>query len=45
MANTYIEMETLKFLLFNVYNLKRVLEQERFLEYDEAPMVLMLKAV
>jgi butyryl-CoA dehydrogenase len=45
MVNTYIEMETLKFLLFNVHFLKRVLEQERFLEYDEASMAMMLDAV
>nr|MBC7612112.1 acyl-CoA dehydrogenase [Pseudopedobacter sp.] len=45
MANTYIEMETLKFLLFNVNNLKSVLEQERFSDYDEESINMMLDSV
>lgn len=45
MANTYIEMETLKFLLFNVHDLKSVLEQERFQEYDEESISMMLDSV
>ena len=45
MANTYIEMETLKFLLFNVHDLKTVLEQEQFEEYDEESIAMMLDSV
>ncbi|TXD85259.1 acyl-CoA dehydrogenase [Subsaximicrobium wynnwilliamsii] len=45
MANTYIEMETLKFLLFNVHDLKGVLQQERFSEYDEESINMMLDSV
>lgn len=45
MANTYIEMETLKFLLFNVHDLKSVLKQERFQEYDEESISMMLDSV
>ena len=45
MANTYVDLETLKFLLFNVNRLKDVLEQERFSEYDEASIAMMLDSV
>lgn len=45
MANMYIEMETLKFLLFNVHDLKSVLEQERFQDYDEESISMMLDSV
>ncbi len=45
MANTYIDMETLKFLLFNVNDLKSVLKQERFEDYDEESITMMLDSV
>lgn len=45
MANTYVDMETLKFLLFNVHDLKSVLQQERFSEYDEESISMMLDSV
>ncbi len=35
MSNQYIDIETLKFLLFEVNGIKEVLAQERFAEYDE----------
>ena len=45
MANTYVEMETLKFLLINVNDLNSVLQQERFADYDEESISLMLDSV
>lgn len=45
MANHYVDMETLKFLLFNVHNLNEVLEQEHFSDYDEESITMMLDAV
>ncbi len=35
MSNAYVDIETLKFLLFDVHTIKEVLSQERFSEYDE----------
>ena len=45
MANTYMDLETLKFLLFNVHDLKTVLEQERFSDYDEESIAMMLDSI
>jgi butyryl-CoA dehydrogenase len=45
MANTYVDLETLKFLLFHVHDLKSVLEQERFADYDEESIQLMLDSI
>ncbi|MGB5170799.1 MAG: acyl-CoA dehydrogenase [Eudoraea sp.] len=44
MANKYIDINTLKFLLYKVHNLKSVLEQPRFLDYDEGSVELFLNA-
>ncbi|WP_281542809.1 acyl-CoA dehydrogenase [Maribacter aestuarii] len=45
MANTYVDLETLKFLLFQVHDLKSVLEQERFKDYDEESIHMMLGSI
>ena len=45
MANQYIDMNTLKFLLFEVHSLQDVLEQDRYAAYDEASIDMMLDAV
>lgn len=45
MANTYLDLETLKFLLFHVHDLKSVLEQERFADYDEGSITMMLDSI
>ncbi|MGF1557535.1 MAG: acyl-CoA dehydrogenase [Flavobacteriaceae bacterium] len=45
MANQYVDLETLKFLLFNVHDLKSVLAQERFSDYDEESIEMLLNAV
>ncbi|MGB5646061.1 MAG: acyl-CoA dehydrogenase [Muriicola sp.] len=45
MANQYIDMNTLKFILFEVHKLQDVLEQERYAAYDEASIDMMLDAV
>ena len=45
MAKTYMDLETLKFLLFNVHDLKTVLEQERFSDYDEESITMMLDSI
>ena len=45
MANTYVDLETLKFLLFHVHDLKGVLQQERFADYDEESITMMLDSI
>ena len=45
MGNTYIDMNTLKFLLFHVHDLKSVLQQDQFSDYDEASINMMLDSV
>ncbi len=45
MANTYVDLETLKFLLFHVHDLKGVLQQERFADYDEESISMMLDSI
>ncbi len=45
MANTYVDLETLKFLLFHVHDLKGVLQQERFADYDEESIKMMLDSI
>jgi len=45
MANQYIDLATLKFLLYDVHDLSSVLEQDRFADYDQASVELFLNAV
>ncbi len=45
MAKQYIDMDTLKFLLFDVHNLQTVLNQERYSDYDQESIDMMLNAV
>ncbi len=45
MAKQYIDMDTLKFLLFDVHNLQGVLKQDRYSDYDEESIDMMLNAV
>ncbi|MGI9551828.1 MAG: acyl-CoA dehydrogenase family protein, partial [Aurantibacter sp.] len=45
MANQYIDVETLKFLLYSVHDLQTVLDQPRYADYDEESIDLFLNAV
>ncbi len=42
---TYMDMDTLKFLLYEVFEADKLTELERFADYDKASMDLMLDAV
>lgn len=45
MDKQYVDMETLKFLLFQVHHIKEVLTQEYFTEYDEEAIELFVDSV
>ena len=45
MAQQYIDLDTLKFLLFHVQDLDSVLAHERYAEYDAESIEMMLEAV
>ncbi|MDM9631127.1 acyl-CoA dehydrogenase [Robiginitalea aurantiaca] len=45
MASRYLDLDTVKFLLYNVHDLDGVLAQERFKDYDRASVDLFLNAV
>ena len=45
MAHDYIDLNTLKFLLYDVHHLNEVLSQERFQDYDRESVDLFLNAV
>ena len=45
MARDYIDLNTLKFLLYDVHHLDDVLKQQRFRDYDRASVDLFLNAV
>ncbi len=45
MASRYLDLDTLKFLLYNVHHLDEVLEQERFKDYDRESVDLFINAV
>lgn len=45
MANQYVDLETLKFLLYKVNNLQDVLDQERYADYDQESIDLLLNSV
>lgn len=44
MAQQYIDMKTLKFLLYGVHDLQFVLDQDRYADYDQASVDLFLNA-
>jgi butyryl-CoA dehydrogenase len=45
MANQYLDLETLKFLLYNVHGLQEVLNQEKYADYDKDSIELLLNSV
>jgi len=45
MAHDYIDLNTLKFLLYDVHHLDEVLNQERFKDYDRESVDLFINAV
>lgn len=45
MANEYIDIETLKYILFDVHQLDGILEQDRFLDHDKESMEMFLNSV
>ncbi len=45
MANQYIDLNTLKFLLYQVHNLQEVLDQDRYVDHDKASIDLLLNSV
>lgn len=45
MANQYVDLETLKFLLYNVNGVQDVLDQERYADCDAASIDLLLNSV
>ncbi|MGB5509275.1 acyl-CoA dehydrogenase family protein, partial [Robiginitalea sp.] len=45
MASRYLDLDTLKFLLYDVHKLDEVLRQERFADYDKESVDLFLNAV
>jgi butyryl-CoA dehydrogenase len=45
MANQYIDLDTLKYLLYEVHNLQNVLDQSRFADYDQEAIDLFLNSV
>ena len=45
MANQYIDLDTLKFILYEVHDLQSVLDQARYTDYDQASVELFLNAV
>lgn len=45
MANQYVDLETLKFLLYKVHGVQEVLDQERYADYDAASIEMLLNSV
>ncbi|NNJ87806.1 MAG: acyl-CoA dehydrogenase [Eudoraea sp.] len=45
MNKQYIDMDTVKYLLFDVHNLQTVLQQDRYSDYDKESIDMMLNAV
>lgn len=45
MASQYVDLDTLKFLLYEVHQLQNVLDQTRFKDYDQESIDLFLNAV
>jgi butyryl-CoA dehydrogenase len=45
MANQYVDLETLKFLLYKVHGVQGVLDQERYADYDQESIEMLLNSV
>ena len=45
MANQYVDLATLKFLLYKVHTVQDVLDQERYADYDKESIDLLLNSV
>ncbi|QCX00880.1 acyl-CoA dehydrogenase [Aggregatimonas sangjinii] len=45
MANQYVDLDTLKFLLYKVHDLQSVLDQDRYADYDKESIDMMLNSV
>ncbi|MFD2585927.1 acyl-CoA dehydrogenase [Croceitalea marina] len=45
MANQYVDIDTLKFLLYKVHNLEEVLQQSKYEDYDKDSIELLLNSV
>lgn len=45
MASQYLDLDTLKFLLYEVHDLQNVLDQSRFKDYDQESIGLFINAV
>jgi len=45
MAHQYLDLDTLKFLLYDVLELRQVLDQAKFADYDEESIALFLDSV
>lgn len=45
MANQYVDLETLKFLLYKVNKVQDVLDQERYADYDQESIDILLNSV
>ena len=45
MANQYVDLETLKFLLYKVNKVQEVLDQERYADYDRESIDILLNSV
>lgn len=45
MANQYVDLDTLKFLLYKVHNLEEVFQQSKYEDYDKDSIELLLNSV
>lgn len=45
MANQYVDLETLKFLLYDVHDVQEVLNQDRYKDYDKESIELLVNSV
>ncbi len=45
MKNEYVDIDTLKFLLFNVHQVENLLSKDRFKEYDKTSIDIFIDSV
>ena len=45
MANQYVDIDTLKFLLYNVHGVQEILDQERYADCDKESIEMLLNSV
>ena len=45
MAKQYVDLDTLKFLLYDVHDLNSVLEQERYADHDQESIEIFINSV